>query len=75
MFATAPSFTGRKGNFVLGKKSGKASIEIKIKELSLKPITDNQSKEILNRVKKLGIEKKGLLNDEEFKTIYKEICG
>lgn len=72
MFATDPRYFGRSGDIVLGKKSGKASVEYYLDKHGL-AATDEQIGEILARVKAKGIEKKGLLNDEEFLEIV-EAC-
>lgn len=69
MFGTHPSFTGREGEVVLGKKSGKASIVFKLDQLGLGVATDEQNAEILDLVKQAGISKKDILTDEEFETI------
>jgi len=69
MFGTHPSFTGREGEVVLGKKSGKASVEYKLNQLGLGEVSDEQNAEILNRVKQAGIEKRDILSDVEFKEI------
>lgn len=66
MFGTHPALTGRTGEVVLGKKSGKASITYKMSELGLGDITDAQNAELLAQVKKMGIEKRDFLSDEEF---------
>lgn len=65
MFATEPSLFGRVGDIALGKKSGKASIEYFLDKLKMEA-TDEQKAEMLARVKAKGIEKKGLLTEEEF---------
>jgi len=57
---------------VLGKKSGLDSIDLKCKELGL-TITTEQRAPILAEVKKRAIAKRGLLTDEEFRLIVKEI--
>jgi len=70
MFAVAPSVTGRSGEIVLGKKSGKASVEYMLKKLKLeKSLDDEALNEILRRVKEKGTEKRGLLTQEEFTAI------
>lgn len=69
MFATHPAFTGRKGEVVLGKKSGKASVAYKLDQLGLGEATDDQSAEILDLVKQAGIRKRDILTDDEFKRI------
>ena len=65
MFATEPALFGRVGDIALGKKSGKASIEYFLDKLGMEA-TDEQKAEMLARVKAKGIEKKGLLTEEEF---------
>lgn len=65
MFATDPKLFGRSGDIVLGKKSGKASIEYFIDKLNL-TVADEAIPEILAKVKDLGEAKKGLLTEEEF---------
>ncbi len=47
---------------------------MKIEDLGL-DATEEQSKEILLRVKTLGAQKKGLVTDEEFRTIHAEVIG
>jgi len=56
---------------VLGKKSGPDSIDLKCKELGL-TITPEQRAPILAEVKKRSIAKRGLLTDEEFRTLVKQ---
>ncbi len=73
MFGTHPSLTGRNGEVVLGKKSGKASIVYKLGELGLGVADDEQVTEMLTRVKQKGIEKRDILNDDEFKSIVNEV--
>lgn len=53
---------------VLGKKSGLDSIDLKAKELGLK-IPQEKRDAVLAGVKKKGIEKRGLLTDQEFREI------
>jgi isopropylmalate/homocitrate/citramalate synthase len=53
---------------VLGKKSGPDNIDLKCNELGLS-ITPEQRGPILAEVKKRSIAKRGLLTDEEFRTI------
>jgi isopropylmalate/homocitrate/citramalate synthase len=59
-------------SIVLGKKSGPDSIVLKSKELGL-TITPEQRAPILAEVKKRSIAKRGLLTDEEFRSIIQEI--
>jgi len=69
MFGTHPALTGRKGEVVLGKKSGRASILYKLEELGLGNASDEQVAEMLDAVKKKGIAKRDILIDEEFREI------
>ena len=68
MFATDPRYFGRMGDIVLGKKSGKASVEYFLNQLKIQ-VPDATVAEILNQVKAQGAEKRGLLTLEEFKAI------
>jgi len=61
-------------SIVLGKKSGLDSVALKCKELGL-TITPEQRAPILAAVKKLAITKRGLLTDEEFRRIAKELAA
>jgi methanogen homocitrate synthase len=69
MFGTHPALTGRRGEVVLGKKSGKASITYSLEQLGITGIDDESVSEMLRLVKDKGIEKRGLLSPEEFKEI------
>ena len=73
MFATDPKFTGREGKIVLGKKSGKLSVKYYLEKLGIKNVSEEQTMEIVKKVKKLGINKRTLLNEEDFKNIVKEV--
>ena len=68
MFATDPGYFGRSASVVLGKKSGKASVTYYLEQMALSA-TDEQVGTILAMVKEKGIEKKGLLNMQEFEDI------
>ena len=68
MFATDPRLFGRTGDIVLGKKSGKASVEYYLDKLNLK-VPEEAIPDILEKVKELGEAKKGLLTEEEFMKI------
>jgi methanogen homocitrate synthase len=69
MFGTHPALTGRQGEVVLGKKSGKASIAYKLEALGMGALNDDQAAEVLAAVKQKGIEKRDILSDEEFRAI------
>lgn len=73
MFGTHPSLTGRTGEVVLGKKSGKASVLYKLGELGLGEVSDEEAAEILARVKARGIEKRDVLDDAEFRQIVESV--
>jgi len=73
LFALNPAFVGQEPRYVLGKKSGLASVEMKIKDLRLEPLSAEGMKKALDEVKKIGIQKKGLLSDEEFKSVVSKL--
>ncbi|OHD20814.1 MAG: 2-isopropylmalate synthase [Spirochaetes bacterium GWB1_59_5] len=75
MFAIHPSIVGRKGRVVLGKKSGKLSINYKLAELGLGELDDEKNSAVLGAVKNLGNEKRGLVTDEEFCVIVNRVRG
>jgi isopropylmalate/homocitrate/citramalate synthase len=66
-----PELIGREREILLSKKSGKKSVEYKLKELGIEAKPE-QVKEILDRVKELGVRKKGILDEHEFMGIVKE---
>ena len=53
---------------MLGKKSGLDSIRIKADELGL-DVPEDRRAEVLAAVKKLGMEKRGLVTDDEFRPL------
>jgi len=69
MFATDPKLTGREGEVVLGKKSGKASVEYTLNKLGITGVSDETIAKILKGVKAKGTEKRALLTMDEFKEI------
>src|SRR5712691_9633790 len=69
MFGTHPALTGRSGEVVLGKKSGKASITYHLELMGIRDADDGAIAEMLRRVKEKGIEKRGLVSPEEFREI------
>ena len=68
MFGTHPSLTGRAGDIVLGKKSGKASITYTLEQMGL-TADDEAVAEMLKLVKDTSIAKRGLVTNEEFREI------
>jgi len=76
MFSMNPAFVGQEPKVVLGKKSGYASVTTKMKELGMVyPENKERFDVILQKVKQLGMTKKGLLTNTEFKTIVEEVLG
>ena len=69
--AFAPEFVGQKREIVLGKKSGKNSIEYELKNLGL-TATPEQVNSILTLVKDESIRTKGPISSERFKEISKQ---
>jgi isopropylmalate/homocitrate/citramalate synthase len=64
----ASELVGAERGIVLGKKSGIDSIRIKLAELELDFPEDRQP-ELLEAVKRLGVKKRGLVTDGEFRRI------
>jgi len=64
----ASELVGADRGIVLGKKSGIDSIRIKLAELELDFPEDRQA-ELLDAVKRLGVKKRGLVTDGEFRRI------
>lgn len=69
MFGTHPALTGRAGDVVLGKKSGKASITYTLEQMGITGTSDEAVNEMLQLVKERSIAKRGLVSDEEFREI------
>jgi isopropylmalate/homocitrate/citramalate synthase len=62
---------GAERGLVLGKKSGLDSIRIKADELGL-AVPEERRAELLARVKELGARKRGLVSDDEFRSLVEE---
>jgi methanogen homocitrate synthase len=60
---------------VLGKKSGKASITYNLEQMGIADVDDDSVGEMLKRVKDKGIQKRGLLTQEEFKSIVDDVLA
>ena len=69
MFGTHPALTGRAGDVVLGKKSGKASITYTLERMGISGTSDEAVNEMLQMVKERSIEKRGLVTEDEFREI------
>jgi isopropylmalate/homocitrate/citramalate synthase len=66
------TLVGARRGIVLGKKSGLDSIRIKADELGL-DVPEEQRAAVLDAVKKLGTEKRGLVTDDEFRSIVRTV--
>ena len=75
LFGLNPGFVGREAQYVIGKKSGAASVTMKLEDLGLPAASKEQQAEILKAVKDLGIRKKALVTDGEFRGIVKDIVA
>jgi methanogen homocitrate synthase len=75
MFGTHPALTGRAGDVVLGKKSGKASITYTLERMGITGADDGAVAEMLQIVKERSITKRGLIGDEEFREIADGVLG
>lgn len=75
LFGLVPEWVGQKAKYVLGKKSGIASIEMKLEDLCLPSLKNDQMNVVLTKIKDLSLMKKGLVNDTEFIAIVKEVIG
>jgi methanogen homocitrate synthase len=69
MFGTHPALTGRSGDVVLGKKSGKASITYTLEQMGITGTSDEAVNEMLQLVKERSIAKRGLVSADEFREI------
>ncbi|NLT96129.1 MAG: 3-hydroxy-3-methylglutaryl-CoA lyase [Clostridia bacterium] len=74
IFPFLPELVGQELKIVMGKKSGKESVAMKLAEAGLEA-TEEQIKEIVAATKQKGIEKKGLVTPEEFLELAKEILN
>ncbi|MBI2881017.1 MAG: hypothetical protein HYY21_05485 [Candidatus Tectomicrobia bacterium] len=75
MFSVAPAFVGNRPRVVLGKKSGATSIRVKLEETGLEPEGEEKIQAVLAEVKRRSIERKALIEDEEFREIVRQVRG
>jgi isopropylmalate/homocitrate/citramalate synthase len=68
----APEVVGAKREILLGKKSGKASIEWMLQNINVK-VSDEQVEEILASVKNYGMQKRGIIETSEFRDIVERV--
>src|SRR5207247_6867984 len=69
MFGTHPALTGRRGDVVLGKKSGKASITYSLERLGIAGVSDEAVGELLRLVKERSIAQRAPTTLEEAREI------
>jgi methanogen homocitrate synthase len=72
LFPIDPAMLGREPRLVLGKKSGKDSIKVKL-EMMGRIVPEEKIGSIVQEVKKRGTEKGTYLNDEEFVAILDDL--
>jgi methanogen homocitrate synthase len=75
MFGIHPAWVGREAEYVLGKKSGLMSIDMKLGDLGMEALSDEDKLEVLTGIKTLSLDKQGLVTDEEFVEIVKKVTG
>lgn len=72
IFPFAPEFVGQNLKIVMGKKSGKESVIMKLEAAGL-DATDEQVQEIVQLTKEAGIAKRGWLEDDEFLEVARKV--
>src|SRR5437773_8464233 len=75
MFGTHPALTGRSGDVVLGKKSGKASISYSLEQLGVAGVSDEAVGDMQRVVKERSIAKRALVTLEEFREIEERVVA
>ncbi len=75
LFGIQPSWVGQEPKYVLGKKSGLASVTMKLEDLGMPALSDPDKTAVMNKIKQLGLKKKGLVTDDEFVGLVKEVTG
>src|SRR5690349_1655270 len=75
MFGTHPSLTGRTGDVVLGKKSGKASITYTLEQLGISGADEDAIGEMLRLVKERSIATRALVTLDEFRGIAERVLS
>ncbi len=75
MFGTHPALTGRSGDIVLGKKSGKASIAYALEQLGIAGVGDEAAGDMLRIVKERSIARRALVTLEEFQEIAEHVLS
>jgi isopropylmalate/homocitrate/citramalate synthase len=70
-----PEFVGRTKGVMIGKKSGRASIEYKLKEMGMDVPPVEVQQKILEEVKDYSLKNKKAVPDQTFKTIVKKVLS
>jgi methanogen homocitrate synthase len=70
-----PELVGNRTKILLGKGSGRTSVEFKLKQLNIEVPDDATKTKIVERVKRRGIAKKGTLTDTEFREIVAHVVA
>ena len=74
IFPARTSFVGRTARVVLGKKTGALSIGMKLEELGLSA-SEEQIREMVERVKRLGTQRRRPVQDDEFREIHEQVVS
>lgn len=74
IFPFLPGFVGQEMKIVMGKKTGKESVLMKLEAAGL-TAADEQLQEIVQRTKAAGIAKRDWLEDDEFLKIARQVLG
>ena len=69
VFPVVPSYVGREPKVVMGKKSGILSVGMKLEEWGM-TATEEQMREMTERVKVMAVEKRRALSDDEVRRIF-----
>ena len=75
MFGTHPALTGRSGEIVLGKKSGKTSITYALGRLGISAVGDEAVGEMLRLVKERSIANRALVSLADFRAIAERVLA
>lgn len=67
-----PTVVGRQTEVVLGKKSGKSSVEFVLKKWGLPPLGADETERLMLAIKRLSLEKKTHVEKEEFLALMAE---
>ena len=70
-FPIGAEYVGASRELVLGKKSGKDSIKVKLKDMNIQ-LTDEKIHDLLDQVKTMSAQMRRYLTDDEFKEMVKK---